>query len=129
VQRGEINNMGYVAPFDYAPGSEATVIFGDSYIEGLMNRYEDTLPAQLGTSGGADSAPLLNFGNIGVRPTRLLGARHADSRPLSADLDHRVHWRWRLRRRISTCARVIFAGARTTSLPWSSCRTSFVARS
>jgi hypothetical protein len=73
VRRGEINNMGYVAPFDYAPGSEATVIFGDSYIEGLMNRYEDTLPAQLATSGGADSAQLLNFGISGSALPDYLG--------------------------------------------------------
>lgn len=73
VRRGSINSMGYVAPFDYTPGSEATVIFGDSYIEGLMNRYEDTLPAQLAASGAADSAPLLNFGISGSALPDYLG--------------------------------------------------------
>ena len=54
-------------------GQRGAVIFGDSYIEGLMNRYEDTLPAQLATSGGADLAPLLNFGISGSALPDYLG--------------------------------------------------------
>ncbi|HET9474369.1 MAG TPA: hypothetical protein VFO82_10775, partial [Steroidobacteraceae bacterium] len=37
IHRGRINNYGYAAPFDYQPGSGGVAVFGDSYIESLMN--------------------------------------------------------------------------------------------
>ena len=35
IHRGRINNYGYVAPFDYSPGSRqrTVAVFGDSYVE------------------------------------------------------------------------------------------------
>src|SRR5207244_3839296 len=47
VHRGFTNNMGYVAPFPYRPGSDGIAVVGNSFIEGLMNRYEETLQGQL----------------------------------------------------------------------------------
>ena len=51
IHHGRINNYGYAAPFDYQssrePGSGGVAVFGDSYIESLMNDYEDTLQGSL----------------------------------------------------------------------------------
>lgn len=47
VHEGAINNMGYVAPFDFVPGSAGIAVLGDSYIESLMNDYEETLQGRL----------------------------------------------------------------------------------
>src|SRR5690349_21330854 len=42
VRHGETNNMGYVAPFDYKAGTRGVLIFGDSFVESLMNNYAET---------------------------------------------------------------------------------------
>jgi hypothetical protein len=47
VRRGTINNMGYVAPFDYVPGSSAVIVLGDSFVESLMNPYDESLQGVL----------------------------------------------------------------------------------
>ncbi len=47
IHHGRINNFGYAAPFDYQPGSGGVAVFGDSYIESLMNDYRDTLQGAL----------------------------------------------------------------------------------
>ena len=47
IHRGRINNYGYAAPFDYQPGSGGVAVFGDSYIESLMNDYQDTIQGAL----------------------------------------------------------------------------------
>ena len=46
--RGTTNNYGQIAPFDYKPGSKPVAVIGDSFIEAMMNRYEDTLQGELG---------------------------------------------------------------------------------
>ena len=46
--RGTTNNYGHLAPFDYIPGSKPVVVIGDSFIEAMMNRPEDTLQGELG---------------------------------------------------------------------------------
>lgn len=46
--RGTTNNYGQIAPFDYTPDSNPVVVIGDSFIEALMNRSEDTLQGELG---------------------------------------------------------------------------------
>lgn len=43
VHRGRINNFGYAAPYDYVPGSAGVVVIGDSFVESLMNDYDNTL--------------------------------------------------------------------------------------
>ena len=47
IHHGRINNLGYVAPFDYAPGSQGIVVIGDSYVASMMNDYDDTLQGAL----------------------------------------------------------------------------------
>src|SRR6187551_2057801 len=47
IRHGQINNYGYVAPFDYSPAKGAIAVFGDSYIEAQMNDYGDTLQGSL----------------------------------------------------------------------------------
>lgn len=47
-QHGRSNNYGHLASFDYEPGGAAVAVIGDSYIEARMNRFNDTIQAQLG---------------------------------------------------------------------------------
>lgn len=47
-QHGHSNNYGHLASFDYEPNGAAVAVIGDSYIEARMNRFDDTLQAQLG---------------------------------------------------------------------------------
>ncbi len=47
VHHGRINNFGYAAPFDYVPGSKGIVVIGDSFVQSLMNDYDDTLQGVL----------------------------------------------------------------------------------
>lgn len=47
AHRGETNNYGQIAPFDYAAGSRPVVVLGDSFIESLMNDPADSLQSQL----------------------------------------------------------------------------------
>jgi len=76
IQRGRINNYGYVAPFDYAPaqgaGSGSIAVFGDSYVEAQMNDYGDTLQ---GTLNNYLKTPrtVLNFGTAGAEMPDYLG--------------------------------------------------------
>jgi hypothetical protein len=65
VHRGVTNNMGYVAPFDYVPGAKGVVVVGDSFIESVMNRYEDTLQGQLASTLRA-APTVLSFGTAGA---------------------------------------------------------------
>lgn len=65
VHRGVTNNMGYVAPFAYVPGSDAVAVVGNSFIEGLMDRYQDTLQGQLAWRVH-DAPAILNFGSSGA---------------------------------------------------------------
>ena len=47
IHRGRINNFGYASPTDYQPGRGGIAVFGDSYVEALMNEYADTLQGSL----------------------------------------------------------------------------------
>ena len=46
-QHGWVNSTGQLAPFDFERGQVEVAVIGDSYVESAMNRYEDSLPAQL----------------------------------------------------------------------------------
>ena len=65
VHHGVTNNLGYVAPFAYVPGGDAIVVVGNSFIEGLMDNYQDTLQGQLAQHVHAAPA-ILNFGSSGA---------------------------------------------------------------
>jgi hypothetical protein len=72
VRRGVTNNMGYVAPFAYVPGSTGIAVMGNSFIEGLMIDYRDTLQGQLAEE--VSGAPeVLNFGVSGASLPDYLG--------------------------------------------------------
>jgi hypothetical protein len=47
IHRGRINNYGYASPEDYEPGHGGIAVFGDSYVEALMNEYANTLQGSL----------------------------------------------------------------------------------
>jgi len=68
---GRINNFGYAAPFDYVPGTSGVVIIGDSFVESLMNDYDDTLQGVL----RRELAPqnVMAFGTINAALPHYLG--------------------------------------------------------
>jgi hypothetical protein len=72
VHEGPVNNMGYVAPFDYRDGASAIAVLGDSYIESLMNGYDETLQGRLRQHLRAD-IPVLQFGSSGASMADYLG--------------------------------------------------------
>jgi hypothetical protein len=75
VHRGRINDYGYVAPFDYGPekgGANTVAVFGDSYIEAVMNKFDDTLQGAL-NDYLKTPRPVLNFGSAGAEMPDYLG--------------------------------------------------------
>src|SRR5262245_25733891 len=76
LHRGRINNFGYVSPRDYTPGEAGIVVIGDSYIESLMNDYNETLQGELGRYLET-AQPVLNFGMSGADMPHYLGTAEA----------------------------------------------------
>ena len=72
IHRGRINNLGYAAPTDYEPGHGGVAVFGDSYIESLMNAYPDTLQGSL-NDFLKTPRKVLNFGMSGAEMPDYLG--------------------------------------------------------
>jgi len=76
IHRGRINNYGYVAPFDYmrSKGTAAgtVAVFGDSYIEAVMNTFGDTLQGALNDYLKTPRT-VLNFGSAGAEMPDYLG--------------------------------------------------------
>lgn len=72
IHRGRINNYGYAAPADYEPGRGGIAVFGDSYIESLMNAYPDTLQGSLHEFLKAPHK-VLSFGMSGAEMPDYLG--------------------------------------------------------
>jgi hypothetical protein len=74
VHRGRINNYGYASPTDYqrdpAGQRREIAVFGDSYVEALMNDYRDTLPGVLQQRLSRD---VLSFGMSGAEMPDYLG--------------------------------------------------------
>jgi hypothetical protein len=73
VQGGRINNYGYLSPEDYRPGSGGIAVFGDSYIESVMNAYPDTLQGALAKHLRTPRT-IMNFGTAGAELPHYLGA-------------------------------------------------------
>jgi len=65
AHRGSTNNYGHVAPFDFHPKSHPLIVVGDSFIESLMNDYDETLQGILGTRLGVDF-PVYGMGLSGL---------------------------------------------------------------
>lgn len=72
IHHGRINNFGYAAPADYEPGRGGIAVFGDSYIESLMNEYPDTLQGALNDYLKTKRL-VLNFGMSGAEMPDYLG--------------------------------------------------------
>jgi hypothetical protein len=72
VHRGRINNYGYDSPQDYQPGRGDIAVFGDSYIEAMMNDHGDTLPGAL-NDYLRSPREVLSFGMSGAEMPDYLG--------------------------------------------------------
>jgi hypothetical protein len=80
VNHGRINNLGYIAPFDYVAGSHGVVVMGNSFIASAMNPYADTLQGSLPQYLSAPQ-PVLGLGVAGAHmPDYLATARLAGER-------------------------------------------------
>jgi hypothetical protein len=76
--------MGFVAPFDYRPGASGVAVIGDSFVEAVMNAYQDTLQGQL--AGLLRNAPAIwNFGEAGAALPDYLGVGSLVARRFHAD--------------------------------------------
>jgi hypothetical protein len=62
---GTTNNYGHIAPRDFQAGSRPLIVVGDSFVESLMNDYDDTLQGILGRQLGA-SRPVYGLGVSGL---------------------------------------------------------------
>ncbi len=65
VRHGRTNEQGYVAPFAYLPKTPIIAVFGNSFVESLMNRYDETLQGRLPRYQNT-SLPVYNFGISGA---------------------------------------------------------------
>ncbi|HKA43514.1 MAG TPA: hypothetical protein VKF40_16160 [Burkholderiales bacterium] len=82
IHHGTTNNYGHIAPFEYRAGSHPVIALGDSYVESLMNAYEDTMQGQLGERlGSRESVYGLGFSGLSAADylaiSRLAGAELA----------------------------------------------------
>jgi hypothetical protein len=82
VHHGHINNLGYVAPFDYQEGSGGIVVIGDSYVESMMNEYDHTLQGWLAHDLQSPQ-PVMNFGMSGADLSHYLGTAQLVGRSFS----------------------------------------------
>jgi hypothetical protein len=62
---GTTNNYGHIAPIDFQPGSHPLLVVGDSFIESLMNDFDDTLQGLLGKRLGP-AYPVYGLGGSGL---------------------------------------------------------------
>jgi hypothetical protein len=82
VHHGRINNYGYASPDDYVAGQADVAVFGDSYVEALMNDYRDTLSGSLNDYLDPDLR-VLSFGMSGAEMPDYLGTAALVSREFS----------------------------------------------
>src|SRR6185295_12345223 len=61
AHRGTTNNYGHIAPYDFRRDSRPVIVIGDSYVESLMNDYDDSLQGMLGARVGAGN-PVYGLG-------------------------------------------------------------------
>jgi hypothetical protein len=60
---GRTNNYGQVSPFDYQKARKVTAVIGDSFVEGQLNAYPDTLQGRLAaTLRGSESVYSFGIG-------------------------------------------------------------------
>ncbi len=85
ARQGAVNNMGYVAPFDFTAGAGGVAVLGDSYIENLMNDYAVTLQGRL---------PALLDEPLFVLPFGSSGASMPDYLAVARMVAERFHPHW-----------------------------------
>ena len=73
VHHGVTNDYGYVSPFDYKGLTHGVALFGDSFVESLMNDYEDAISGALGEQLSPQT-PVMNFGVSGATMPHYLGS-------------------------------------------------------
>jgi hypothetical protein len=73
VQRGVTNNYGYASPVNYTPGAGGVAVVGDSFIENLMNPYDEGLSGALQKRLGREH-PVMGFGMSGAAMAHYLGS-------------------------------------------------------
>ena len=72
VVRGRTNSMGFISPHEYRKGERAVALLGDSFAEGEMLSYEDSLAGHL-DARTADGVHTFNFGLSGASLPHYLG--------------------------------------------------------
>ena len=83
VHHGSTNDYGYVSPFDYEGVTNGIAVFGDSYVESLMNEYEHSISGALARYLSSPT-PVMNFGISGASMPHYLGAHR--SSPVASSL-------------------------------------------
>lgn len=73
VRHGTTNDYGYVSPFDYQGRTNGVALFGDSFVESLMNDYGEAISGSLGKQLNP-STPVMNFGVSGASMPHYLGS-------------------------------------------------------
>jgi lysophospholipase L1-like esterase len=73
VRHGSINDYGYVSPFDYQGVTHGVAVFGDSFVESLMNDYSEALAGALSRILGP-RLPVMNFGMSNSAMAHYLGS-------------------------------------------------------
>lgn len=58
---GRTNNFGQVSPFDYREGARILAVVGDSFVEGQLNNYPDSLQGRIAAALPAQG-PVYSFG-------------------------------------------------------------------
>src|SRR5262245_51555844 len=61
VVRGRTNSMGFISPHEYAAGTRAIALIGDSFAEGEMLAWPESLAGRL-DARAAGGARVFNFG-------------------------------------------------------------------
>lgn len=72
VVRGRTNSMGFISPHEYRKGERAIALLGDSFAEGEMLSYEDSLAGHL-DARAAGGVRTFNFGLSGAALPHYLG--------------------------------------------------------
>ena len=73
VRHGTVNDYGYISPFDYRGLTHGVAVFGDSFVESLMNDYSEALAGVLGQLLGP-RRPVMNFGISNSAMAHYLGS-------------------------------------------------------
>lgn len=100
--RGQTNNYGHIAPYDYARGAKPIAVIGDSFVESQMNRYEQTVQGRLNDLFSGH-LPVYGFGFAGnsiaeyLAIARMVKAEFAPTTLVFLVIDNDVKESWQRR--------------------------------